>query len=82
MNNMTFGKYINNHSILTKIDARVKIALMVVLLIFCFLDFNIVGFGLLFAFLCLLMIIGKLKFKPLLKIIKHMWLLFILGGFH
>lgn len=78
MNNITFGKYINNHSFLTKIDARVKIAMMVALLVFCFLDFNIVGFGLLFLFLCLLMIIGKLKFKPLFKIVKHMWLLFIM----
>jgi len=78
MNNITFGKYINNHSFLTKIDARVKIALMLVLLIFCFLDFNLLGFSLLFLFLCLLMVVGKLKFKPLFKIIKHMWLLFLM----
>ena len=51
MNNITFGKYINNHSLLTKIDARVKIAMMVVLLVFCFANFNLVGFGLLFGLL-------------------------------
>lgn len=78
MNNITFGKYVNNHSFLTKIDARVKIFIMIVLLVFCFLDFNIVGFSLMFLFLCLLMFIGKLKFKPLLKIIKHMWFLFLM----
>lgn len=78
MNNITFGKYINNHSFLTKIDARVKILMMVILLVFCFIDFNIVGFSLLFLFLCLLMIIGKLSFKPLLKIVKHMWFLFLM----
>lgn len=78
MDNITFGRYINNHSFLTKIDARVKVLIMVVLLVFCFLDFNIVGFGCLFLFLCLVMVVGKLKFRPLLKIIKHMWVLFVM----
>ena len=78
MNNITFGKYINNHSLLTKLDARVKIAMMILLLVFCFLNFNIVGFGLLFGFLCGLMAIGKLSFKSLWNIVKHMWFLFLM----
>lgn len=78
MDNITLGRYVNNHSFLTKIDARVKIAMMVILLIFCFVDFNIIGFGCLFLLLCLLMVIGKLKFKPLLQIVKHMWFLFVM----
>lgn len=77
MDNITFGRYVNNHSLLTKIDARVKILMMVVLLIFCFLDFSIIGFGCFFLVLCSLMIIGKLKFKPLFNIVKHMWFLFL-----
>lgn len=78
MHNITFGKYINNHSFLTKIDGRVKIAIMIGLLICCFLNFNIIGFSLLFGFLCLLMAIGKLSFKSLFKIVKHMWFLFLM----
>lgn len=78
MNNITFGKYINNHSFLTRIDPRIKIAIMVILLIFCFIDLNMVGFSMLFGFLCVLMSIGKLSFKPLLKIVKHMWFLFLM----
>ena len=78
MNNITFGKYVNNHSFLTKMDARVKIAIMVGLLVCCFINFNIVGFSLLFGFLCLLMFIGKLSFKSLFKIVKHMWFLFLM----
>lgn len=76
MDNMTLGKYINNQSILTKIDSRFKIAMMIVLLVFCFLDFNIIGFMGLFLVLSLLMIIGKLNFKSLFNVIKHMWMLF------
>ena len=78
MDNIAFGRYVNNHSFLTKIDARVKILMMVARLVFCFLDFSIVGFGCLLILLCMLMVIGKLKFKPLFKIIKHMWLLFVM----
>lgn len=78
MDNVTFGRYINNHSFLTKMDARVKILMMVILLVFCFLDFNIVAFSCLFLLLCIMMVIGRLQFKPLLKIIKHMWLLFVM----
>ena len=78
MNSITFGKYVNNHSFLTKMDARVKIALMIGFLICCFWNFNIVGFSLLFTFLCSLMLIGKISFIPLLKIIRHMWFLFVM----
>lgn len=78
MNNITFGRYVNNYSFLTKMDARVKIALMVGLLICCFWNFNIIGFSLLFVFLCSLMMIGRISFKPLLKIVRHMWFLFFM----
>ena len=77
MDNVTLGRYINNNSLLTKLDARVKIMMMIVLLVFCFLNFNVVGFAALFGLLCLLMLIGKLSFKPLFKIVKHMWFLFL-----
>ena len=73
MNNIIFGKYVNNNSFLTKLDARLKLLLMIVLVVFCFIDFSIYAYLGLFVLLIALTIIGKLKFKPLLKIIKHMW---------
>ena len=75
MNNLIFGKYVNNSSFLTKLDARVKLFLMLVLVVTCFLDFNIVSYTCLFVVLIGFTMVGKLKFKPLLKIIKHMWFL-------
>lgn len=77
MDNITFGKYVNNHSFLTKIDARIKILMMIALLVFCFLDLDLMAFIGLFAVLCIFMVVGKLRFRPLLKIIKHMWFLFL-----
>lgn len=73
MNSLIFGKYINNNSFLTKMDARVKLLAMILLVVFCFINFNLYAFFGLFIVLVLLTIVGKLKFKPLLKIIKHMW---------
>ena len=78
MNNMIFGKYVNNHSFLTKLDSRFKLIAMIALVVFCFLNLNIYAYLALFAFLVLLMIIGKLRFKPLLKIVKHMWFLMLI----
>ena len=77
MNNMIFGKYVNNNSFLTKLDARFKLFAMLVLIIFSFLNFNITAYLCLFGFVVVLTIIGKLKFKPLLKVIKHMWFLML-----
>ena len=78
MNNMIFGKYLNNNSFLTKLDSRFKLFAMLVLVVFSFLNFNIVTYLGLFGFVVLLTIIGKLKFKPLLKVIKHMWFLMLI----
>ena len=77
MDNITLGKYINNNSILTKIDSRFKIGMMVILLVFCFLDLNFVSFFSLFIGLGVLMFIGKLNFKSLFNVVKHMWVLFV-----
>ena len=41
MNNLIFGKYVNNNSFLTKLDARFKLLAMMALVVFCFLDLNI-----------------------------------------
>lgn len=78
MNKMVFGKYINNNSFLTKLDARLKLLLMIVLVVFCFIDFSIYAYLGLFLILIAFTLIGKLKFKPLLKIIKHMWFLMLM----
>lgn len=78
MNNMIFGKYINNNSFLTKLDARFKLLVMIVLVVFCFIDLSFPAYLALFASLALLTIVGKLKFKPLLKVIKHMWFLMLI----
>lgn len=78
MNNMIFGKYVNNNSFMTKLDARFKLFAMLILVVFSFLDFHILAYLALFGFVVVLTIIGKLKFKPLLKVIKHMWFLMLI----
>ena len=78
MNKVIFGKFINNNSLLTKLDARFKLFMMLALVVFCFLDFGLVAYLGLFSILVILTFIGKLKFKPLLKLIKHMWMFLLM----
>lgn len=78
MNSMIFGKYVNNNSFLTKLDARFKLLAMIVLVVFCFVDLNFNAYLVLFSILVGLTLIGKLKIRPLLKIIKHMWFLMLI----
>ena len=73
MNKFVFGKYVNNHSLLTKLDARFKLLAMIALVVFCFLNLHIYAYLTLFGLLIVLTIVGKLKFRPLLRLIKHMW---------
>lgn len=73
MNNIIFGKFIDNKSILTKLDARFKLFAMLALVVFCFLDLSLFSYSILFLVVVGFTIIGKLKFKPILKLIKHMW---------
>lgn len=78
MNKIIFGKFVNNNSLLTKLDARFKLFMMLLLVIFCFLNLNLVAYLGLFSILVILTFIGKLKFKPLFKLIKHMWLFILI----
>lgn len=77
MNNI-FGKYVDNKSFLTKLDTRFKLFAMAVLLIFSFMNFNIIAYSCLFGFVILLTIIGKLSFIPIFKIVKSMWFLIVI----
>lgn len=72
-----FGKFVNNNSILTKIDARLKLFIAFALLILNFLNFSIFAYFGLFLFLLILHSVGKLNLKSLGKMIVHMWLLIV-----
>lgn len=77
MNNFVFGKYNDNNSIINKIDVRVKLFLMILLMVSVFIIKSFFGYVLLFTFLLILLVIAKFKFKSFYMIIKPMWLMFL-----
>lgn len=72
MNNMMFGKYVPMNSIIHKLDPRLKIITLLLLLIVVFFDAGFIGYGILGAYVILLIILSKLSFKQLIKAIKPM----------
>lgn len=73
-----FGKYIENGSLLTKIDARIKLLATLCLMILTFINFNIFVYMGLFVAIILLTLIGKLRLSPIVSFFKGMWIILLL----
>ncbi len=67
---ITFGQYFETKSKIHKLDPRIKILLLLVLLVFIFLCKNFVSMGFLTAFILICALITKIPFKVYLKNIK------------
>ena len=65
--NTTFAKYVDNDSLLTKIDARIKLISTLVMIILSFINFNVWVYLGYFAFILLITILGKLSLKPIVS---------------
>lgn len=77
MNDFVFGKYNDNNSLINKIDIRVKLFLMVLLMVNVFVIKSFVSYAFLFIFLVILLFIAKINFKSLYSVIKPMRIMFI-----
>ena len=83
---MTLGKYVNNDTLLHRLDPRNKFVLLFVYMVLIFLinpskvGFEAVGwiaYGLLLVFLLVLYKVAKLKFSMVFKSLKPMWFMMI-----
>ena len=83
---MTLGKYVNNDTLLHRLDPRNKFILLFVYMVLIFLinpskvGFEAVGwiaYGLLLVFLLVLYKVAKLKFSMVFKSLKPMWFMMI-----
>ncbi len=72
MNNMMIGRYLPLDSFIHKLDPRLKIGSLLILLVSVFFDAGFLGYGILGLFVILLLILSKLKFSQILKAIKPM----------
>ena len=76
--NTVFGKYVDNGSILTKIDARFKLVAMFVLIFLTFWDFNIWVYFTYFIGIVLITLLGKISLKPIVSFFKGMWIIILI----
>lgn len=72
MNNMMFGKYLPLDSFVHKLDPRLKIGSLLLLLIAVFFDAGFIGYGLLGIFVIIMAIFSKIKVSQIVKAIKPM----------
>ena len=72
MNDIVFGQYLPGHSIIHRLDPRLKIASLLLLLIAVFFDAGFIGYGLIGLFVLLALLLSRIPFKRVLKSMKPM----------
>lgn len=77
MNNVMFGRYLPLNSYIHRLDPRMKIASLMVLLITVFFDAGFIGYFILTLLVLLMIYLSKMKYKQLVKAIKPMF--FMIG---
>lgn len=72
MNNMMFGRYLPLDSFIHRLDPRLKIGSLLLLLIAVFFDAGFLGYGILALFVIVMAVLSKIKISQILKAIKPM----------
>ena len=67
-----FGKYLPLNSVIHRLDPRLKIGSLLLLLIAVFFDAGFIGYALLGIFVMIMAILSKIKISQILKAIKPM----------
>lgn len=72
MNNMMFGKYIPLDSFIHRLDPRLKIGSLLLLLIAVFFDAGFIGYAILGVFVLIMVGLSHMKIMQILKAVKPM----------
>ncbi len=72
MNNMMFGKYIPIDSFIHRLDPRLKIGSLLLLLIAVFFDAGFIGYAVLGIFVIMMALMSRIKISQILKAVKPM----------
>ena len=79
INDITFGQYFPIHSVIHRLDPRIKFLLLIFIIVFIFLgDFHGIGLSLIFSII--IMIISKIPIKMYLKNLKVILPIIIFTG--
>ena len=77
MNNIALGRYIPYDSIVHRLDPRIKILSMLILLVGIFVPAGFVGYSILAFFIVGIVFLSKLKFSFLIRAMKPMMLMLV-----
>lgn len=72
MGNITLGRYLPINSFIHRLDPRLKIMSLLLLLISIFFDSGFIGYAILTVFVCLVVKLAKIKISYVLKALKPM----------
>ena len=72
MGNITFGKYIPMNSFVHKLDPRLKLITLFILLVTIFFDVGFIGYGIMAVLILTIVELAKLKFNYILRALKPM----------
>ena len=72
MNNVMFGRYLPLNSFIHRLDPRMKIGALLILLISVFFDVGFLGYAILSALVTVMVILSRVAFKQLAKAVKPM----------
>ncbi|MDE6722855.1 MAG: energy-coupling factor transporter transmembrane protein EcfT, partial [Eubacterium sp.] len=78
MSEMTIGQYFPGKSLIHKMDARMKIILVVLFIAALFLCKNFVSLFLVVAALIAIISVSRIPFKTIVKSLKPLWLIIII----
>ena len=81
MNDITIGQYFPGNSLLHKIDARMKIVLLLLLMVSVFICNNYISLAAAAVLTLILVLISKIKLSVILKGIKSIFFVIILTSF-
>lgn len=77
MNNMMLGRYLPIDSFIHKLDPRLKIGSLLLLLIAVFFDAGFIGYGILGVFVIIMALLSKIKVSQIIKAVKPMLIMMI-----
>ena len=72
MNNIMFGRYIPIDSFIHRLDPRLKIGSLLLLLIAIFFDAGFIGYAFMGLFVILISLLSKITIKQIIKAVKPM----------
>jgi len=76
--NITLGQYFPGNSVIHRLDARMKLVLVIAIIVLIFLAHTVIGNAVVLAFLIAVIILSRISVKFVLRGLKPLWFIILL----